>query len=82
MKKMRVTLEIDVDDLSPEKRAEYAKDMETIPDELPALKDTSAREAANALENFGGDMNEELFAGSDTYVQFIDVRVMSAELIA
>lgn len=79
MKTMRVTLEIDVDNLSPEKLAEHAKDMEMSVADLEGLADASLSEIARTLENFGGDMNDELFAGSDLFVRFTDVRVVTAE---
>lgn len=82
MKTMRVTLEIDVDNLSPEKLAECAKDMEMSVADLEGLANANAPEIARTLENFGGDMNDELFAGSDLFVQFADVRVLTAEWVS
>jgi hypothetical protein len=78
MKTMKVVLEIDVDDLSAEKRAECASDMEIPVEEIPTLADTEAPEAASVLRAIGEHTCEELFAGSDVYVTFKHTRVISA----
>lgn len=82
MKKMRVVLEVDVDDLSKEKREECARDMDIAETEIETLADTDVGFAAKAFENCRGHLCDELFAGSDTYVTFKDVRVQSAMWIS
>lgn len=81
-KTMRVTVEIDVDDLPEDRRVELAADtMQEPPEELPGLNDYDAKEAAEALENITEDTSAELFAGSDLYVRFTECRVIDAEWI-
>lgn len=79
MKKLQVTLEIYVDDLPKEQRAELAREQECKPRDLPSLKDTPASEVASALEGLSIEgISAELFAGSDIYVRIIDARVVKA----
>lgn len=78
-KTMRVTLEIDVDELSPALRKEMAKDMmQEPPEELPTMADSSVTEIASVLENLTEHTGAELFAGSDIYAQFLECRVIDA----
>jgi hypothetical protein len=81
MKTMRVTLEIDVDDLPADERKRHAEEMEMSVDDIPALANTEAREAAEPLEYIGGDIITDLFAGTDTFVTYKDVRVLAAEYV-
>lgn len=82
MKTMRVVLEVDVDDLPKAKRAEHARDMQIDESEIETLAQTDVGFAARAFENIGTVGCEELFAGSDTFVTFKDVRVQSAAWIS
>jgi hypothetical protein len=79
MKTMRVVVEIDVDDLPADERKRHAKEMEIAESDIPALANTDAREAAECLENLGEEMLSTAFDGSDTFVIFKDLRVLSAE---
>lgn len=76
-KTMRVTLEVDVDDLSPSAMAEARGDMDDG-ESPPTLASTTAKEAARALENINEHTGGELFAGSGIYVRFLECRVVSA----
>lgn len=79
MKKLQVTLEIDVADLPKKQRAELAREQECKPRDLPSLKDTPADEVARALEGISMEgISAELFAGSDIYVQITDARILKA----
>jgi hypothetical protein len=79
MRKLQVTLEIDVADLPKEQRKELAREQECKASDLPSLKDTEAGEVASVLEGIGMEgISEELFAGSDVYVRFTDARIVNA----
>jgi hypothetical protein len=76
-KTMRLVLEIDVQDLSEEDRADCA-DLALDDGPLPTLDDYSANEIAEVFE----DMDEgELFAGSMVYARLGGSRVVSAEFL-
>ncbi len=81
MKKMRVVLEIDVDDLPQAEREEAALDMEVSVSEIEKLEEVDALRAAEPLENISPETCRELFAGTDTYVTYMNVHVVSAEYI-
>jgi len=78
-KTMRVTMEIDVDDLPPDQRAEAVEmAMQEPPEELPSLADYSAEDIAEVLDNINEDTGAELFAGTDIYVRILECRVTDA----
>lgn len=82
MKTMRVILEVDVDDLPKAEREAAAHDMQIKENEIETLAEVEAPFAAKVLENIGEHTCQELFAGSDTYLTFKDVRVKSASWVA
>lgn len=80
MKTLRVTLDIDVDDLSKDQRKILAKEQECKERDLPTLADAEAQDLAYLLiDGIGTETSEEMFAGSDLYVRFTDAIVVTAE---
>ena len=80
MRLLKVVLEIEVSDISPKDRADIADDMECSIQDLPMLSHTKAIEAASALEGISGEhLNDMLFEGSDVYVKYDYVNLISAE---
>lgn len=81
-RRLRVLLEIDVDDLTPEERARLEDDMRTYPGEpvkLPTLAETTAEEAASVLDGIGTEgVSEMLFEGEDACVRFVGAKVLAA----
>lgn len=78
MRTMLVLLEIEVDDLTEEDRAECARDMEEPVDTIPTLAKTTVGEAASVLDGIGTEISRDLFAGSDVYVRYVRSEVLHA----
>lgn len=70
-KTLKVTLEIEVDDLPP--------DADNPEEELPELDAYTAEEAASPLEGLNEDTCGEIFAGTSIGLQYNNCRVISAE---
>jgi hypothetical protein len=82
MRKLRIVAYIDVDDLDNKTRLDLANDMQCSVDEIPSVKDTSAWEAAVVLGGIVGEpINTMLFEGTDTYVKYDSIDIVSAEWV-
>lgn len=74
MKTLKVIMEIDVEDLLPEERADCAKLDQCEPDELPDISEIETYQMADCVEV--AVMNyEEMFAGSGLYAKVAAVRI-------
>lgn len=80
-KKLLLTLEIDLSDLTPEER-ERCAEMECVePKDLPRLKEVEADELAWLIAHCIPAMGPEFFAGSNTYAKFVKVDVKSSTFV-
>jgi len=76
MKKLRMTIEVDVEDMDEEKRQAYlAED----PEPLPYLQDYGADDLSQVFD--GMPVQDEALAGSMVFVKFGNFNVISSELI-
>lgn len=86
-RKLVVTLEIDVADLTDTERRELAtglcfdgEDPSDVEADLPSVADTDPRDIAHVLTALKHDYaQEELWGGSEVFAKFADVKVRSAE---
>ena len=76
-KTLIVTLEVDLDDLSPDEREEAAGATGSSPDDLPEIGDYGADEFAECFEGLEV-VSEELFAGSNVFATITGSRVREA----
>ena len=76
-KTLIVTLEVDVDDLSPDERKEAARLAECSLKYLPYLGDYGAEEIADCLEGLEA-YSDDLFAGSNVFAAITGSRVREA----
>jgi len=87
---LRVTMEIEVEDLSPADRLDCAAGLcfdeeapEDVAAELPLVADLSAQEVARVLPGLTQeDLQAELWAGSEVYATFGKATVIAAEWAA
>lgn len=78
-KTLRVTLDIQVEDLDAEERRECAA-LEGVPArDLPRLNDASPEGLAEVIVGAVECGSEEFFGGSGIYAKFTDATVLSAE---
>lgn len=69
-KRLRVILDIDVEELSAEERQELANDMMVSVDEVPTMKDNTASEYGFLFNGDGQWTEEVLFPGSELFAKF------------
>lgn len=84
-RKLNVTLEIEVEDLSEDQISEiiesfaYEFSDEEIREEFSGIGEYRAEEVAKVLSYLGNDWaQDELWAGSDVYARFTDVKVINS----
>lgn len=76
MKKIRITLEFDLDELDDEAREEGA-----FEGELPSVDEVEPGEFGEMVVGHMEYANEEIWAGSELYAKITDVTLISAEEI-
>lgn len=77
-KKMTVTLEVDVADISAAELKENAELCQCKVKDLPRLADVAPVQIADSIAG-SLDINEELFAGSEMYIRVTGARVVAAD---
>ena len=81
-KTLRVTIDIEVSDLSDAEREQLAKDAEQDVSELGTLADYAPGSLANLLDCLSGEgTNELVFEGTDIFAKFTDTEIISAAFI-
>ena len=73
-----VTMQIEVDDLPDDERAEEASLSLSHIDDLPTLEEADEWEVAGCVSD-AIDTSEEIFSGSDMFVRIIETKVLNAE---
>lgn len=78
-KTLVVTVEVEVDDLSAEQLELLRQcDAPDVLDDTSELGEATAREAACGFENITEHTSQELFAGSNSYLRYLECRVIEA----
>lgn len=81
-KTLRVVMNLEVSDLSPEERRGSAQDACDMEGNLPTLQDTLALDVARVLEAVGSEgLQDTFFEGTDLFVKFTAADIDSAEWV-
>jgi hypothetical protein len=82
MRKLRVLLDIEVEDLPDNMRRHCAQDMRLNVDDIEKLDSYDAETVANVLNHCGGAaISDMIFEGTDVFVQFDDMHVVHAQWV-
>jgi hypothetical protein len=79
MKKLRVVVELTIDDLTEKDRDECAKMLPCDPMDLPGLDDIEKHDLDYLIESQLTDLN--MFEGSDLYIMVTEAALISADWI-
>lgn len=82
MKKLRVLLDIEVEDLPQNMREQLTQDMRINADDLETLDSYDAETVADVLNGLGGSaISDMIFEGTDVYAQFDNMHVVHAQWV-